>query len=373
MGQSHVVKNHVDLYLEYIDKDNLYGPKGLDTMPLESRVFWAFFRVVCKCSRKPLPFFHNMPLLGLFKDSRDSVAIDSNLLIILSMFECSKHDQYAWFNDSRNKILLMMRYYENLKDDRGFVTQGAYSDWQDSQKRTGVTFLTNLMYYEVCKRLTTRGIDILTSKQLRDVQLRLCEVFRIGKDGLFRSTESGEQVSLEGNLFAIKWNFLETHQTTGLWRALVKHELWRGIADTETFSRTDCLCCVNCLLPPRDTGFPGFVTYPNYRAGEAAMQVRYGGLQSYHDTMYWSWLMAFSGEVAYRMGDIGEGDRIASNLWRLSERDGTICEIYAHEPEFPPFKSIAVVAEQPFSWGSSFVLSMLEARHLATTGHVETM
>jgi hypothetical protein len=69
------------------------------------------------------------------------------------------------------------------------------------------------------------------------------------------------------------------------------------------------------------------------------------------------------------MGDTVQGDAIANNLFKLSQRDGTICEIFAHRPDFPVFQTNLVITERPFSWGASFVMTMLFERVKAQHSH----
>lgn len=364
LGKTDITKNHIDLYLDYVNEDGM-GPKGFDTMALDQRVVWTAVRQVLGLKRKPFPFNENRKLIPVYKDSRRSSAIDSNLLILLSVFHCSQQDQDEYFQSGEIVKLFtrMIKYYDQFKNVQGLISQSSHTDWQDSQKRIGPAFLTNLLYCEVLKRFANRGIVgfVPSLPQLVDL---VRDSFMCKKSGVFKSMLDDEQcVSLDGNLLALRWDFMSSvDETSKLWASLKSHPLWKGTACDNPFARTDCLCLPNKLPKSMDTGLPGFATYPDYPRHGAAWQVRFAGVQSYHDSLYWSWLMALSGEIAYRMGDIELGDRIAINLERLAVRDGTITEVYSHRPDFPMFKTVLFTSESPFSWGAAFALDMLASR-----------
>lgn len=82
-------------------------------------------------------------------------------------------------------------------------------------------------------------------------------------------------------------------------------------------------------------------------------------LSHYHDQMYWSWLIALSAKIAWKMNDYGEASRIIDQLVGLAERDQSIVEIYSPTPDLVPFSSWLYDAERPFSWGAAFVIDLI--------------
>lgn len=89
------------------------------------------------------------------------------------------------------------------------------------------------------------------------------------------------------------------------------------------------------------------------------MQVKVVGLREYHGNLFWSWLMAYSGKVAKKMGDDELYGKIEQTLQTMAQRDGVIHEIYTNDDEHAPFKTRLYFSEGPFSWGASSVIEML--------------
>jgi len=257
----------------------------------------------------------------------------------------------------------MVEFYDGLTHKDGFIHQMPHSDWQDSQNRHGATFLTNLLYWRVCSLFLEHGRPIVSVDRISHLRRDLIHVFMDTDSGVFRSVKNlEEQASLDGNLLALRWDFLDAISTAKLWESLRRHPLWQGSACHNPSARTDCFCLRHRHAKPEDTGFPGFATYPDYPFESASKQVRLAGLQSYHDSLYWSWLMALSGEICYKMKDIHEGDRLAKKLCELGRRDGGFGECYAHQSDFQQFRTLLFESECPFSWGGAFVVDMVAER-----------
>lgn len=171
----------------------------------------------------------------------------------------------------------------------------------------------------------------------RDLGIYRSLVSRVMAEGQFRIYP---QFSLEANLLAIDLGYFDddsdTRRVQELYAALKTSCLWRGPAD-----------------------MPGFASFPAYPANWIHWIVRVARLPYYHDAMYWSWLIALSAKIAWKMEDYGEALRIADRMAGLATRDGSIVEVYRPTADLPPFSSWLYDAERPFSWGAAFVLDLV--------------
>lgn len=341
MDRTDVIKNHVDLYLEFLRHDG-DGPIMFDTVHGDWRVIRVTVnnmlgRDAGRVHEEPDEYTVLHPVYN--SQPHGKSAIDSNLLVLLSMFHCSPCDMGLYFiGQNMVKVKQMVRYYDRFMVD-GIISQPAHSDWQTSQRREYPTFLMNLLYHEVTKRLDACGVlsDISPGFSTAKFASRIERAFYDPASGLYRNTLRGTAVSLEGNLFALQWRF--PRATVEMWSALQKHPLWGGV---------------------NGVGIPGFVAYPDYPQDDTALRVLMSGLRHYHDSFYWSWLMAFSAEVAASMGCHVEAGRILGKMAALVDRDCTIQEVWCPaDGELQPFRSFMYRSETGFSWGAAYVITAL--------------
>lgn len=312
-----VMVDMIELYLEEVNEDG-YGPKCADVMNPE-------WRTVRECI---YTFFHlgrtngsfdddgETPYELMYEDGRESIAIDSNLLIYLLA------KTIAYPDDPRVDALLT--WYDPYKrPSDGLIVQEPYSDWQDSQDRSPVTFLTNLMYWRAL---------VLSRKwhAAHTLQKTLVHTFWNKEDGLFHAMgKTHPNVCLEDQLFALDWGF----STRLLFYRLQHHPLWVR---------------------------PGFPTWPDYTT-QPHFQVKLAGLGHYHDSLYWSWLIAFSGIIALKFGDVKMGGWIWETMSSLNEKDGGVSEVYTMTDKgLIKFKNARYEAETPWSWGVSYMIRFAE-------------
>lgn len=312
IGLGHLVDNLIELCLKNIVDGCV--PKAMDTMNTEWRVVKVCIRHSLGLPKEPDSF--EGPLIIMHGDSRTSCAIDSNILLVLASFHSKKYTK---------KVASLLDFYQ-LKN--GLIIQEPYSDWQDSQDRSGVTFLTNLLYYQAIKQYSDLGIKIKdkSGKVIVPDQLKntIINTFYDKKTGIFKSHKNF--YALADNLFAIKYNFIDS---SNLYKNLKKSELWSSV--------------------------PGFPQIPNNN--NVHVQVKFGSLENYHNNIYWSWLMGFSGAISFMMKDYIEGQKMFDRLERIAYRDKCIAEIY-DPTTFKIFETGTYKAECPFTWGSCFVLEM---------------
>jgi hypothetical protein len=317
LGLEDLPINLVKLYLKHLVKDSkgfLYGPKCFDSENPELRTIKTSVRHVVGLPRIKGSIDKLVP--HMYKDSRQSKAIDSNILICTAAVVTNQSDKHF------GKIIKLLKWYR--KDKNGLILQHPFSDFQDSQRREGLVFNSNLLYYICLKKYKKYGYDIETilGVSLPKLKKQIIETFYDPKQGLFISQPNEKYICLLDNLQAIKHSFIDT---IPLYNSLKKSKLWTG----------------------SELGFPGFPCYPNNY--DTHIQVSFGGLNNYHNDLYWGWLMAFSGTIAYKMKDILEGDKMYYTLTNIAMRDNCVAEVYSPTKYLPIFESLTYSSERPFS------------------------
>jgi hypothetical protein len=322
-GEDEVAENHLARLLSNLREDGLV-PRVLDNYPVQLRVAWQTFRTLVP--KAPGLEFRE-PLTPRYIDEHGSNAYDSNVLLLLAalrmpldfwrMHEVGLRRVWGWYEDK-------------FRD--GLIHQPPFSDWQDTTKREGKTYLLNLLLFLVATRLKGRGWEI--TLDLGAYRQRIFDAFL--SDNLFRSLEGSDVISIEGNLMALEaQEFLNAEEKRRLWSALNQHPL--------------------VTLD----GAIGRCSYPDWPSVELAWHIRFANLERYHGSLSWSWIAGLGLKVAQVMGDEDFTLRQQAHLQRLLTRDRSVVEIYDPAEDFRPWRSWLLKAERPFAWGAAYVLDAL--------------
>lgn len=314
-----LVKNHLDYLISNRRSDGLV-PIYIDSIN-------PMLRVVSSSLNQKIHYKLTKKIKPYYKATGKHPTIDANILILKAAYEYyqASHDE-EWWRANQNSFIEIYDYYKKFIDD-GLISQGAYSDWQDSSKRIGKTFFTNLLYLDV-----SRSFHFLSSLELEALTKKIHETFYDKESGLYFSILGQPYISIDGILWALDKHLMPMSDL--LYENLKKHPLWNKYKS------------------------PGFVTYPSYPTKWIAPHVKFSGLSEYHGNLSWSWLMAFSSIVAFKYGDIQESLKISKKLEQIILRDKNVSEIYFSNEEYLPFKTRLYQSEAPFSWGASFVVRL---------------
>jgi hypothetical protein len=352
------VKDSIDLILSFMKKKNNFLPKGIDTMFFEWRIVRGSIRTFFKM--KPEKLDHKGLWKTLYKDNIGSHAVDTNLLLIRGAMALYKYPEYEEYVESiKDDLIKVLRYYNisglinNYTDQ--LIKQPDFSDWKDSLKRSGVTFLTNLLYWRTLKDMEESNLfENIPSSEL--IKNRLNSKFFDKEKGVYYEIlkpnisknyrfpcETKEYFGLDENLLAIYWDFV-----TGT-KALVLYE--------------------NLKCRPEWSRFPALCESPKHPWYEKPFHVLLVGIDGYHDTCYWSWVLALASIVSYKVGDTFEGRRIKNLLDIIVVRDQTIYDAYEKKKIYRSngsasydlfqFKRRGFYAEFDWTWGAAYVLEML--------------
>ncbi len=336
MGRGDVVRDQLELLLGSLRPEDGLVPRTLDSMD-------AKLRAIIACGKNVLPVIPN-PALGEdlrpeYADQHGSLAIDGNLLVILTALRYADATGDAAFLEAHaGELSAALRFYEGRRAADGLITQPPFSDWQDSVRREGKAFMTNLLYWSVLDQLGRRGLCGVRREQAGDLRRSIEATFRDRETGLYRSMAEGPQISLDGNLLAIDLGYWPADTSGGrsLYNALVRHPLWTQAG-----------------------GLPGTTT-PDYPRSWLNLAPAVVGLEHYHDRLAWSWLSALAIKTAARMGDEGTAQRLLSRWSGIVARDGDVGEIYQPTAGAEPFASLLYRSETPFTWGAAAFVEALQ-------------
>jgi hypothetical protein len=310
-GEMETAESHLSLLLNSLRDDGLV-PRVLDNVPVQ-------FRVAYQAGRKLLPILPRIafkePLKPQYTDEHGSNAYDSNILLVLACRSMPEEFQKKF----ADKIQKAARWYDDKFVD-GLIWQKPFSDWQDTTKREGHTFLLNLFYYEA-----------FPSEELKQ---KIKSAFWNGS--VFLSQKGYEVVSIEGNLFALlSKTFLIDSEKQTLWNNLKQHPLITI------------------------DGAIGRCSHPDWPSSDLAFHIKLAGLNLYHGSMTWSWIMGLGLKVSLEMKDSEFSVKQLSHISRLVEKHGEVGEIYDPSTNFLHWKSWLLEAEHPFAWGSAYLVDAL--------------
>jgi hypothetical protein len=321
LGKSNLVKNQLNFLINNRRADGL--------VPIYADSISPMIRVVLSSLNKTIGTHLEIKLTDNIKPFYQAVGkfptIDANVLVLKASYEYfqSTHDQ-EWWDEHQEDFYEIYHYYDKFIDD-GLIVQGAFSDWQDSARREGKVFFTNLLYLEVSK-----NFQFKSDLEINELKKQIQNVFYDTNSGLYFSVAGHGYISLDGVLWAIDKDLLGN--SLELYLNLKRDPLWNRF------------------------GYPGPATFPSYPKNWIAKHNLISGLSEYHGKLAWSWLIALSAKVAKKMNDHDEALRIHRFLENLVLRDKTVNEIYNPEKKFEAFRSPFYFSENPFSWGAAFIL-----------------
>lgn len=327
-----VVEHHLQTLLNQIRPQDGLIPRVLDNRLVQFRVAWQAARCL-------MPFLPKIkftdPLKPQFIDEHGSCAIDSNLLLLIAALKYRQTERgLKWWIKNDEPLKKAFNYYED-KFRSGLIFQTSFSDWQDSAKREGHTFLTNFFYYMVASQLKEIGWPI----EFDPIRFKttLNETFFDQSSGVYRTDTHSEIVSVDGNLFALDFDaFLTEEEKSNLWVSLKAHPILSN-----------------------NNGLIGVCSYPGYPSADVAWHTKLAGLKGYHGHLAWSWLMGLGLSVAIRMNDTNVRTIQLELISSLLIRDGEVLEIYHPQNQWKGWESWMLKAERPFAWGSGYLIEAL--------------
>ena len=322
-----VVHDHLDFLLNNLDKNGLV-PLYADSIGPMTRVLRSTLQILFP---EISPLKLKSPLKAYYNVAGKYPVIDSNALVIIgTSLYIKKTNDLNFLYKHRDHLRSAFNYYQSKLSNNGLIFQDPYSDWQDSAKRKGEIFLTQLLYWKAATALGE-----LLNENLIDT-----EAFKFKVKNYFFSQQIGlfiidpaskiERRALEDQLLAIHWNFVKNTEAMNLYQTLKKDLLW-------TISG------------------PGRASYPSYKKHEINWYVKISGAREYHGSLHWSWLWGLTGTVALELNDLDTVDQLKEKIDEVLLRDKVVGEVYFPNDTFKLFRSNLYRSERPFGWGSAFI------------------
>ncbi|MFN8945079.1 MAG: hypothetical protein ACK5WZ_10705, partial [Pseudobdellovibrionaceae bacterium] len=146
-GFESLVEGQLKSLFSFKNSQNLL-PRGLDQIPPQFRVVWnTFFR------GRRVPFSSkDKKIEPEYYGEHGTPAFDSNLLFIQSVCLLAKFQKRALIISNQQIQELLNFYQQYFKDS--CLHQPKFSDWQDSARREGEIFHTQLLYHDVLEILS---------------------------------------------------------------------------------------------------------------------------------------------------------------------------------------------------------------------------
>ena len=321
-----VVKNHLQHLLDRMNTQGLI-PRILQTGRSDRTVVLnTVFRFL---PRRYLISKHNRKIKAEHYGEHGTLSINSNALVILAFINyVEASGDHKFLEDNKDKLLQCFKFYKNRLDN-GLVFQKEFEDWQDSAKRAGKTFYTNLLYFQACKKLSEHGV---IAAKLAEIKSKIHRTFFT--NGLYRSVEHLDIMSTEANYLAIIWDFLPADQGA---------KVYKKLAAQKFHSKEFPLCSV-----------------PTYPSHEISWTTKIVGLSRYHDHMLWSWILGLKLLAAKKLNLSSETQALENLLIELISENEFLFEIYRVN-DLTPFKNPLYYSEHPFSWGLGINLWALKS------------
>ncbi|MBI2069398.1 MAG: hypothetical protein HYT79_02250 [Elusimicrobia bacterium] len=330
LGETGVVRDTLEAFLAFQKPSGLF-PHILDTLPWYIRVAAASLGLRLPFEGRLKPYYTNQHFV---------IAIDSGLLLTYAAELYLKASGDVDFAVRYYPALKRgLEFYQGLLKD-GLIAQPPCADFQDTViARRGRVFFTNLIYWKACLSLSriaaaTRNFDEAESWNQQAARLKenVERFFWIEDAGYFRNTETSRQLSSDGNLFAILWDFVDGSRSNRILKAMDQMNVW-----TPSGPR--------CTVPP-------------YSWREIEPHALFAGVSDYHDSMVWMWQSALSVQVERKMGRRTQENRLIEAVQKILERDAMVCEVYDPLTSLPARRWL-YRSEGPFSWASAMLLEAI--------------
>lgn len=315
-GYSDLVNRQLALILRFRGPSG-FLPRGLDVTNPKLRVV---ANLIGRSSW--VSDYKNAPLMPEYLGEHGTPAFDSNLLFVLAALKVNETSRQEIY--SHQELLALLSIYQTAD---GLLHQSAFSDWQDSVRRSGALLFTQLMYL-AC---------LLALKEDNQAdQLRAAIRKNFFRSGRFFEQSQGERISLESQAFLLTNQALFPElDHPKYFQALKSHPIWS----------TDII--------------PGRPVFPPHPSSEVSWTTKAVGLRHYHDGFVWGWLSAEACRCARLMRDINEADRISSLFNGLTGNEKFISEIYTSKKSLTPAKTWIYKSESPFTWSAAKWLEAL--------------
>lgn len=323
--------------LSYKKKDLL--PKCLDTRSSTIHIIYNSYLTLRGKDNKPIVHKPNKDgkyvWKGMYRDHNRSVAIDTNLLFIKACMELNKYTEYQDYIHSIKDILIELLlfyssngYINNYSDY--LIEQPSFSDWKDSLKRKGISFVTNLLYWKVIREMEkSKLFKNLPGSEI--IRYKIEDIFY--HNGVYCSMKGlKNSFGLDENLLAIEWGFVSGSRADTLMLELVQRKEFEKV--------------------------PGLAISPENSWYDKPIYAHVAGSGGYHDRSCWLWIIALASKLAYEFEYNREAEKLKQLIEAVVERDQTIYDAYSINKEtntLERYTTRGFRAESEWLWAAVYI------------------
>ena len=273
-----------------------------------------------------------------FFSAHSKPSLDGQALLILTALH------YAYELEETD---FLRKYWEKLKlavqwlqmyrehDDGPLLYQEAYSDWADSVARRGCVLYTNVIYWKALTMMAHAAASFDLKHEATYYFAEAESVLRAINErlwspdlGYFKTSESLNNLSSDGNLLAIVWGLATFDQTESILKVMEEVQMSKPV--------------------------PTRVAYPSYPLDLIAIENRLGGLSNYHTDASWLWIGAWHVIALTKHGDMEQAQQVMERIVDVIVRDRQVNEV--HGPDSEPLSSFWYKSEAPLTWNAGMIL-----------------
>ena len=328
LHERRALRETLELFLFFQTPAGQFPVKIHSTNVLERYVYSLFQR------QQPI----HMPLRPKYITAHNTVSLDGNALIIIAALNYLRQIEDEAFCQTHWPALkrgLQWLETQALGSD-GLLHQGAYTDWADSIKRTGMVHYTNVLYW---KALHEFAIDAAHygytddhahfSAQAEQIKKTINDHFWHGELGFYStSLQFPSVLSSAGNLMAVAW---------------------RLASPPQAHSILDKMAALDMADP-----IPTKVTSHSYGSAFIAIENRLAGISHYHTAAAWLWLGAWHVAALVRTERLAEARDLLERMSSAIVRDGVVHEVFGVNGRF--LSTRWYTSEAPLTWSASLFI-----------------
>lgn len=329
LGEHRVARETLELFLQFQTREGQFPVKAHSTNIPERYLHSLFGR------QQP----NQAPLRPRYRTAHNTLSLDGNALMVIAALNYLRHvndDDFCHQHWPALKRGLHWLEFQALEAD-GLLHQGAYTDWADSVKRSGVIHYTNVLYW---KALHEFAIDAAKygyksdrdyfSAQADQLKLAINDHFWRDELGFYSTSEQFPHIlSSSGNLLAIAWGLASPEQAM----AILDKMQALAMADP---------------VPTKVTSQP-------YGSAFIAIENRLAGIPHYHTSAAWLWLGAWHVAALVRTGRLIEAQTLLERMSTVIVQDGTVHEVYGEDGRY--LSTRWYTSEAPLTWSASLFIN----------------
>ncbi|MCB8943081.1 MAG: ClbS/DfsB family four-helix bundle protein [Ardenticatenaceae bacterium] len=328
LGEERVVKETLEVFLQFQRPNGQFPVKAHSTNIPERYLHSLFER------QQPI----HAPLRPKYKTAHRTISLDGNaLLIIAALNYLRRVNDEAFAHQHWPALKRGLHWLESqaLGVD-GLLHQGAYTDWADSVKRSGIIHYTNVLYWKALHEFAVDAAkygytadQTYFARKADHLKQAINNHFWSDEFGFYETSQQFPHIlSSSGNLLAVAWGLASPAQAA---RILDTMAWWR-------------------MAEP----VPTQVTNQPYGSAFIAIENRLAGIPHYHTSAAWLWLGAWHVAALVRTERLAEAHTLLERMSQVIARDGVVHEVFGEDGRY--LSTRWYTSEAPLTWSASLFI-----------------